>query len=116
MNPLRAVAALRELRAQPLWRLLAADKSVVIIALLQHVLLTTDKVLPASILYERVGRSLEELRAAGEELPQTAQAYVADWLGQGWLIRSLAAGEHEQLLAKQLMNLPFKLQLQPSIG
>jgi uncharacterized protein DUF3375 len=96
MNPLRAVAALRELRGQPLWRLLAADKSVVTIAVLQQTLLTTDKVLPASILYERVGRSLEELRAAGEELPQTAQAYVADWLGQGWLIRSLAAGEHEE--------------------
>lgn len=50
MNPLRAVAALRELCGQPLWRLLAADKSVVTIALLQHTLLATDKVLPASIL------------------------------------------------------------------
>jgi hypothetical protein len=98
MNPLRAVAVLRELRGQPLWRLLAADKSVATIAILEHALLSTDKVLPASILYERVGRSLEELRAAGEELPQTAQAYVADWLGQGWLIRSLAAGEHEERL------------------
>jgi hypothetical protein len=96
MNPLRAVAALRELRAQPLWRLLAADKSVVIIALLQHVLLTTDKVLPASILYERLGRALDELRAAGEPLPQTAQAYVADWLGHGWLVRRLAPGAHEE--------------------
>lgn len=96
MNPLRAVTALRQLRAQPLWRLLAADKSVVIGALLQHVLLTTDKVLPASILYERLGRALDELRAAGEPLPQTAQAYVADWLGHGWLARRLAPGAHEE--------------------
>jgi hypothetical protein len=98
MNPLRAAQALRELRGQPLWRLLAADKSVVIIALLQHVLLTTDKVLPASIVYERLGRALDELRAAGEEMPQTAQAYVADWLGHGWLVRRLAPGENEEEL------------------
>ncbi|HWO09144.1 MAG TPA: DUF3375 domain-containing protein [Polyangiaceae bacterium] len=96
MKPLRAVAALRELRGQPLWRLLAADKSVVTIALLQHVLLRADKLLPASVLYERIGNALEELRAAGEELPQTAQAYVADWLGQGWLTRRLAPGAHEE--------------------
>jgi uncharacterized protein DUF3375 len=98
MNPLRAVAALRELRGQPLWRLLAADKSVVVIALLQHVLLTTDKVLSASILYERLGRSLEELRGAGEDVPQSAQAYVADWLAQGWLLRRLAPGADEEEL------------------
>ena len=96
MNPLRAVTALRELRAQPLWRLLAADKSVSTVALLQHLLLTTEKVLPASILYERLGRSLDELRAAGEDLPQSAQGYVSDWLAQGWLVRRLAAGAHEE--------------------
>src|SRR5262245_44509851 len=96
MNPLRAVTALRELRSQPLWRLLAADKSVVTIAILKHVLLTADKVLPASVLYERVGRSLEELRAAGEDVPRSAQAYVADWLALGWLSRRLAAGAHEE--------------------
>lgn len=98
MTPLRAVAGLRELRGQPLWRLLAADKAVLSIALLQHVLLTTDKVLPSSILYERLGRAIDELRAAGEDLPQTAQAYVADWLAQGWLVRRLAAGAHEEEL------------------
>lgn len=96
MKPLRGVAALRELRARPLWRLLAADKAAVTIALLQHLLLDGDKVLPASALYERLGRALEQLRGSGEELPQTAQAYAADWLGQGWLTRRLPAGAHEE--------------------
>src|SRR5690242_10758246 len=96
MTPLRAVAALRELREQPLWRLLAADKSVLTIALLQQVLLTNEKVLPASILYERLSRALAELRGAGEDVPQSAQAYASDWLNQGWLVRRLAPGEHEE--------------------
>jgi len=96
MKPLRAVAALRELRGQPVWRLLAGDKGFLTMALLQHLLLQGDKVLPASVLYERVARVLEELRAVGEDLPQTAQAYAADWLAQGWLTRRLAAGAHEE--------------------
>lgn len=96
MKPVRAVAALRELRSQPLWQLLAADKGVVTIALLHHLLLDGDKVLPASVLYERLGRALDELRASGEDLPQTAQGYAADWLGKGWLTRRLAAGAHEE--------------------
>jgi hypothetical protein len=96
MKPLRGVAALRELRARPLWRLLAADKGAITIALLQHLLIDGDKVLLASALYERLGRALEELRGVGEDLPQTAQGYVAEWLGQGWLTRRLPAGAHEE--------------------
>jgi len=96
MNPLRAVTALRELRGKPLWRLLAADKSVLTIALLQQVLLANEKVLPASILYERLERSLDALREAGEDVPREARAYVAEWLAQGWLMRRLAPGAHEE--------------------
>jgi hypothetical protein len=96
MKPLRSVAALRELREQPVWRLLGADKGSSTIALLHHLLLQGDKVLPASVLYERLGRTLEELRAAGEDLPQPAQAYAAHWLAEGWLTRRLAAGAHEE--------------------
>ncbi len=96
MKPLRAVNALRELRRQPLWHLLAADKGVVAIALLQHLLMDSDKVLTASVLYERLGRGLDELRGTGEDLPQTAQAYVADWLDKGWLTRRLAPGAYEE--------------------
>ncbi len=96
MKALRGAAALRNLRGQPLWRLLAADKAPLVIALLQELLLEGDKVLAASVLYERLGRALEDLRAADEELPQTAQGYVADWLGQGWLLRRLPAGASEE--------------------
>jgi hypothetical protein len=96
MKPVRAVAALRELRSQPLWQLLAADKGVITIALLDHLLLAGEKVLPASVLYERLGRALDELRASGEDLPQTAQGYASDWLSKGWLTRRLAAGAHEE--------------------
>jgi hypothetical protein len=88
--------ALRELRGQSLWRLLAADKGVSTLALLQHLLLGSDKVLPASVLYERAARALEELRSAGEDMPQDAQGYVIDWLAQGWLTRRLAQGAHEE--------------------
>lgn len=96
MKPQRRVAALRELRAQPMWALLAADKGVVTIALLQHLLLDGDRALPASILYERLSSALEELRGAGEDLPQPARAYAADWLARGWLTRRLPPGTHEE--------------------
>ncbi|MEY4544373.1 MAG: hypothetical protein RL685_568 [Pseudomonadota bacterium] len=96
MKPLRAVAALRGLRTQPLWRLLAAEKGVTTMAMLQYLLLDTEKVVPASVLYERLERALDELRISGEDLPQTAHAYVADWLGEGWLTRRLPAGAQEE--------------------
>jgi hypothetical protein len=96
MTLVRGVAAMRNLRAQPLWRLLAADKSVVVICVLRYLLTEHDKALVASALYERLGRVLDELRAAGEELPQTTQAYVADWLAQGWLTRKLPTGASEE--------------------
>jgi hypothetical protein len=96
MRPLRNLAALRNLRSQPLWKLLAGEKAAVFIALLQDLLLEDDKVLAASALHERLGRALEGLREAGEDLPQTAQAYAADWLGKGFLTRRLPAGASEE--------------------
>jgi hypothetical protein len=90
------VATLRSLRAGPLWRLLAADKAVLTIALLQELLLDADKVLPASVLHARLGQALSELRAAGEDLPQTPEAYVAHWIAQGWLTRRLPRDASEE--------------------
>jgi hypothetical protein len=52
--------------------------------------------LPASILYERLGRSLENLRAQGHHLPQTAQGYTADWLAAGYLDRRFPPGATEE--------------------
>jgi hypothetical protein len=96
LKTLRTVAALRSLRAQPLWRLLAADKASVILAIFETLLLDDQKILSSSVLSERLTRVIEQLRASGEELPQTAQAYIADWLAQGWLTRRFPAGASEE--------------------
>jgi len=90
------IALYQRLRRQPTWRLLAADKAPIVIGFLQTHLLENDKCLPASVLHDRIGRDLEVLRARGEDLPQTAQAYVAEWLSQGWLIRRFPAGAPEE--------------------
>lgn len=96
MKSISAIAKSHALRQQPIWRLLAADKAPTYIGLLQTHLLEGDRSLPASVLHERIGRDIELLRARGEELPQTAQAYVADWLSQGWLARRFPAGAAEE--------------------
>ena len=96
MKALRGAAAFRNLREQPLWRLLAATKGPVVIALLQSLFMDTEKELPSSVLHERLTRDLDALRAVGEELPQTPQAYVAEWLCQGWLTRRFPAGASEE--------------------
>ena len=97
MNSPRAAASLRALRQQPLWQLLAADKAPTVLAMLRSLLGDGESVLPGSVLQERVGRELEALRDAGEDLPQSAQAYVADWLRQGWLVRRLPDGAAEEV-------------------
>ncbi|MDR5839201.1 DUF3375 domain-containing protein [Caballeronia sp. LZ034LL] len=96
MRALRAAAALRNLREQPLWRLLAATKAPAVIAMLQSLFAETEKTLPSSVLHERLGRDIDSLRSAGEDLPQTPQAYVAEWLNQGWLTRRFPAGAPEE--------------------
>lgn len=96
MKALRGAAALRNLREQPLWRLLAATKAPVVIALLQSLFMETDKALPSSVLHERLARDVDALRATGEDLPQTPQAYVSEWLNQGWLTRRFPAGASEE--------------------
>jgi Protein of unknown function (DUF3375) len=110
VKTLRATAALRELRELPLWRLLAAVKAPVVIALLQSLFLEGDKALPSSVLLERVGRDIEQLRTTGEDLPQAPQAYVAEWLAQGWLNRRFPPGASEEeyeLSAEALMAIRF---------
>jgi hypothetical protein len=56
MKVLRAAAALRSLREQPLWRLLAATKAPVVVALLQWLYEDNVKSLPGSVLMERLSR------------------------------------------------------------
>jgi len=92
----RVIATYRRMRTQPLWRLLASTNAPFIIGLLQSHLYENERNLPASILHERIGRDLETLRAQGEELPQTAQAYIANWLTEGYLERRFPAGAAEE--------------------
>lgn len=110
MKALRGAAALRNLREQPLWKLLAAHKAPVVIALLQSLFMDADKALPSSVLLERLARDVDALRSTGEDLPQAPQAYVAEWLNQGWLTRRFPAGAHEEeyeLSAEALTALRF---------
>ena len=106
MKVLRAVASLRALRDQPLWRLLASNKAPIVIAMLQGLYEDNIKSLPGSALIERLSRELEDLRATSEDMPQTAQAYVADWLSEGWLTRRFPAGasEEEYELSTETLN------------
>lgn len=96
MSSVKNFAQLRQLREQPLWKLLASDNAPLVLAVLQRLLLGDDKVLPVSVLLEKVQQELVSLCAAGEDLPQTAQAYVALWLEQKWLTRRLPPGVQEE--------------------
>jgi len=93
----RNIATYRRMRTQPLWRLLASDKGPTVIGLLQLHLYERERSLPASILFERLARDLEELRARGDDFPQTAQAYVASWLSDGYLERRFPPGATEEV-------------------
>lgn len=84
------------MRNEPLWQLLASDNGPVIIGLLQFHLYEEQHKLPASILLERLGQDLEELRTKGDNLPQTAQAYVAKWVKNGYLERHFPSGASEE--------------------
>lgn len=92
------IASWRRMREQPVWRLLAADSAPEVLGLLQGLLLDGERRLSASILHERLQHELDVLHRADpvRALPRTAQAYVADWLAQGWLERRLPEGAHEE--------------------
>jgi len=92
----KTIATYRRLRDQSLWRLLASDNGPAVIGLLQAHLFEGERSLPASIFYERLHRDLQDLQARGEDLPRTAQAYVADWLAAGYLERRFPPGATEE--------------------
>lgn len=90
------IATYRRMRTQPLWRLLASGNGPTVIGLLQSHLYENERSLPASILFERLTRDLEELRAQGDDFPQTAQTYVSNWLNDGYLERRFPPGATEE--------------------
>ncbi|MCL2809605.1 MAG: DUF3375 domain-containing protein [Treponema sp.] len=97
----KAIATYRRMRLQPLWRLLASDNGPTVIGLLQSHLYENERSLPSSIMHERIGRDLEALRAQGDDFPQTAQVYIANWLSEGFLDRRFppSAAEEEYELS-----------------
>ena len=88
MNTLHRASTNEKLRQQPLWRLLASPHAPVSLALLQTHLFEKERRLSSSVLHDRLGRDLEQLREQGWDLPQTVQAYVSQWLAAGILERS----------------------------
>jgi hypothetical protein len=96
MSSVKTIAQLRQLRQQPLWKLLASHNAPIVLAVLQELLLGEHKIMPASALHERLTQELQRLKQAGEEIPPSAQVHVAAWLSEGWLTRRLPAGAQEE--------------------
>ena len=96
MKPLQYASTLDRLRNEPSWRLLSANLAAEILALLQHLLYDGDRVLPGSVLTERLTTELQMLRAQGREMSGTAAYYIRDWLNEQWLERRLPEGAGEE--------------------
>lgn len=96
MSAVKTIAQLRQLREQPLWKLLASDKAPLVLGVLQSLLLGEEKVVAASVLLEKLQQELQQLKGAGEDMAQSSQAYLASWLSEGWLTRRLPAGAPEE--------------------
>ena len=104
MQASKTIATYKRLRNEPHWRLLAADHGPVIISILQGQFIEkNERTIPASLFYERINCDLEAMRARGEDLPKAAQAYAADWLGDGYLMRHFPAGAREEVYELSLM-------------
>lgn len=101
MKPALYAATFERLRSESTWRLLTANLAPEVLALLQHLLYDTDRMLPGSVLIERLSTELQLLGTKGHEMSGTATYYVRDWLGAGWLERHLPedAGEEEYELS-----------------
>lgn len=97
MKVARLAAANVALREGRVWRLLAVDHGPLIAALLQSLFGDDEKVLPVSVAVERMTRDIDFLRGQGHALAQTSQAYLADWLSEGWLVRRFPAGAQEEV-------------------
>jgi hypothetical protein len=94
MSSVKTIVQLRQLREQALWKLLASHNAPVVLAVLQELLLGESRVVPASALHERLTQELQGLKQAGEDMTQSAQAYVVA-VYEG--LRANRWGEHVRL-------------------
>ncbi len=96
MKAVRQVLTNQRLRRETGWALLALEHAPVALGLLHAHLGGRDRRLPGSILLERLRRDIETLRAHGQNLPQSAEAYLANWLRAGYLVRTFPPGAQEE--------------------
>lgn len=96
MKPELYASTYERLRGEPAWSLLTAHLAPAVLALLQHLLYATDRMLPASVLHERLATELSELRVKGRDLPGTASYYLSSWLREGWIERRLRDNAEEE--------------------
>ncbi len=76
--------------------MLRARNADTAVAILGNHLAGEERRLVAPVLFEEVDADLEELRAEGFDLPQTAQAYCTEWRNQQILIRRSAEESREE--------------------
>lgn len=96
MKPELYTSTYERLRREPAWSLLTAQLAPQVLALLQHLLYATERVLPSSVFHERLTTELHELRLQGRDITGSASYYVASWLREGWLERRLPEGAEEE--------------------
>ena len=96
MKIIASSEAFIKLRDGRVWTLLASDDAPLTLAIFQTLFMGTERVLPQSILLERLADALGDLRARGHNLQQTPQSYLAYWRNKGWLTRNLRSGEVEE--------------------
>ncbi|WP_062522750.1 DUF3375 domain-containing protein [Demequina silvatica] len=94
----RALRLLQRLEEDAAWRLLRADNAPIVAALLKEHLDGDTPRLAAEDLYERIDADLDDLRAHGLTVPQTAQAYVKAWRDAGFLVRRSTADARGETL------------------
>jgi hypothetical protein len=121
MKPQLYASTFDRLRTEPAWRLLTANLAPEILALLQHLLYDNERVLPGSVLTDRLTTELAMLRAQGRDMAGTATYYIRDWLNEQWLERRLpdGAGEEEYELstsALQALRIVSGLQTQRPVA
>lgn len=96
MKIIASTAAFTSLREGRIWTLLASDDAPRTLAIFQELFMGTERTLPQSVLLERVAEALDDLRARGQNIPQTAVSYVNYWRAKGWLSRVLRPSETEE--------------------
>ncbi|MGM0386876.1 MAG: DUF3375 family protein, partial [Actinomycetota bacterium] len=91
-----ALATQRALTESAALRLLRAQHTPAIAALLQAHLGGSDKRVPAPVLFENMDADLDDLRDRGFDLPLTARGYCAEWVRAGFLVRRAAEESREE--------------------